>query len=250
MQGAAGPAAEPAAKRARTAADTGAATHADCNGGRAAPDGDCAEGLEAAGAGEPGSGDPGPGDLAGRDSGRGLSGHADPGLEEGPAHGAPWLEDGVAAPLAPERAAACYVCQLAAIPGRRGWEMHRPARARPAQHQVPLGSRSACWAAPCVALSRNGAWMGAAPWTSACWWPPCWQGGPVCQARRCAQPLVRPPVCEAQGLGDTPLARSAGGRADAKVIWLARDCARVRRVGFCRSARARRASPRGRSLGD
>ncbi|KAK9821939.1 hypothetical protein WJX81_005595 [Elliptochloris bilobata] len=29
-----------------------------------------------------------------------------------------WLEEGVPPPLAPQRAAACYVCQLAAIPGR------------------------------------------------------------------------------------------------------------------------------------
>ena len=29
-----------------------------------------------------------------------------------------WLEEGLAPPLAPERAAACYVCTLTAIPGR------------------------------------------------------------------------------------------------------------------------------------
>jgi len=171
MQGAAGPAAEPAAKRARTAADAGDAAHgaADCSGSRAPPDGDCAEGLEAAGVGDPGSGGLEPGDTPGGDPGRGLSGHADPGLEEGLKHGAPWLEDGVAAPLAPERAAACYVFQLAAIPGRRG-----------------AGSIQA--------------WVLAAP--------PCWRGGPVCQARCCARPLcVEAPVCEAQSQGDAPLAR-------------------------------------------
>lgn len=30
-----------------------------------------------------------------------------------------WLEEGVPPPLAPQRAAACYVCELPAIPGRR-----------------------------------------------------------------------------------------------------------------------------------